>query len=334
MLKKLNLNIILDFYLLLSIVDTLVIWFWGGGGYSSMYINKINEQNKLLSRDEIKLSDYDNMFINNRYIILNKRLENNIYLREIYDVNIGSFESSITDTIKDDCTFERVYKETSLVIQNNKAVNITVSKILPTIKSFFKLGYSEKDNLVSNPFIGTFDLEVYRNTNDLGKVYAAGFCVLNKDPILFYLNKNDVNNKDILLECLNSMLRSEYDGYTFYVHNLSYDGVFILHKLKYINFQKGYEYYKIHSLFRDNSLLKIEISVDRVLSGRKQAVIGARKKPKDIKITFIDSFNILSQKLSKLCEAFDVETTKGNFPYDFVNENTLNYIGETPSLKY
>ncbi|MFC4463017.1 hypothetical protein ACFO4M_31970, partial [Pseudonocardia nematodicida] len=169
----------------------------------------------------------------------------------------GSFESSITDIIKDDCTFERYYKETSLVVRNNNAVNISVSKTLPTIKNIFKLGYNgftaEKDNLVSNPFIGTFDIEVFKNKDGFGEVYAAGFCGLNKDPNLFYLNKNEVGNRDILLECLNSMFTSEYDGYTFYVHNLNYDGIFLLHKLKSINLQNGSEYYKIDPLFRDNS---------------------------------------------------------------------------------
>jgi DNA polymerase type B, organellar and viral len=38
--------------------------------------------------------------------------------------------------------------------------------------------------------------------------------------------------------------------------------------------------------------------------------------------------------LRETCKSFGLEKEKGVFPYDFPNENNLNYIGEVPELKY
>ena len=38
--------------------------------------------------------------------------------------------------------------------------------------------------------------------------------------------------------------------------------------------------------------------------------------------------------MAKLTKGFGVETLKSIFPYFFVNENNLNYIGEVPDIKY
>ena len=53
-------------------------------------------------------------------------------------------------------------------------------------------------------------------------------------------------------------------------------------------------------------------------------------KKKNIKISFRDSYQIL---IGSLAKSFHVED-KGLFPYDFVNVNNLNYIGEVPDIKY
>lgn len=71
----------------------------------------------------------------------------------------------------------------------------------------------------------------------------AGFCIEGKDPIMFYLDNLKYNN--VLIDCINTMLSSKYNGYIFYVHNLNYDGVFIIYNLKLVNELKGYDYYKI-----------------------------------------------------------------------------------------
>ena len=53
---------------------------------------------------------------------------------------------------------------------------------------------------------------------------------------------------------------------------------------------------------------------------------------KKVKITFVDSLNLLNNSLATLARDFKVKTEKGYFPYEFVTRETLNYIGVTPSL--
>lgn len=149
---------------------------------------------------------------------------------------------------------------------------------------------------------------------------------------MFYLDNSKYNN--VLIDCIDYMLSSRYNGYVFYVHNLNFEGVFLLYNLKLVNDLKGYDYYKINPLYKDSSLLKIEISIEKELSTKKQSNIGVRFKPRPIKITFIDSSNLLRGRLRDLCEAFGLESGKGYFPYSFVKSNRLNYIGKTPEYSY
>ena len=51
-------------------------------------------------------------------------------------------------------------------------------------------------------------------------------------------------------------------------------------------------------------------------------------------VTICDSFAILTNGLAKLCKDFDIETSKGIFPYNFANESTLFYKGSTPDFGY
>jgi hypothetical protein len=57
-------------------------------------------------------------------------------------------------------------------------------------------------------------------------------------------------------------------------------------------------------------------------------------KKKYVKITLVDSLNILNSSLEVLSKAFKVETSKGIFPYSFVSLERLNYIGSIPEYKY
>lgn len=59
-------------------------------------------------------------------------------------------------------------------------------------------------------------------------------------------------------------------------------------------------------------------------------MVGASRYYMDI----VDSYNILAHKLDDLCEAYSTTTTKGIFPYDFMTNNTLFYIGRKPKINY
>ncbi|KAI0798274.1 ribonuclease H-like domain-containing protein [Xylaria sp. FL0064] len=297
----------------------------------NIYIDKINEQKKLLLKPTINYNNYDSMFKFNNYIILNKTIQNKVIAREIYDSELGVFEACFKDIIVNKHNFIRTYNNVTLTIKLNEISDFRIKKELSLIKYVKDKSLVRRDTLVSNPFIGVFDLEAFNDLDGYAKPYAAGFCILNQDPVTFYL---DNKNEDVLLNCLNSMLVSRYDRYTFYIHNLNYDGVFIINKLKSVNLDKGYEYYKINSFFRDSSILKLEISIKRVLGTKKPSKIGARRRPKDIKIVLLDSSNMLKGKLRDLCESFGLDAGKGYFPYKFVNTNNLHYVGITPSISH
>jgi hypothetical protein len=165
-------------------------------------------------------------------------------------------------------------------------------------------------------------------------VYALGFVILGEEPKTYYLN-DGITSEQLVLNCLNDMLVNKYNGYTFYTHNFgNYDSIFLLKILKEFNCEKGYEYYKIKELCRDNKILKLEIKVKKALSDRNQSKIGVRKDPGYNTITIVDSLNILNQSLDKLCRSFNVPITKGNFPYSFVKRDTLHYVGNTPNYEY
>jgi len=278
------------------------------------YIDIISSQSNIIFKDSEYKLEFDSMHLfNDKYIILSTKLDNGTIHRNIYDAKLGVFEAKFIDYIINDTTFERKYKSTIFTISNDKLIMMSITKELSVLNSDSIEHVHKKQVLVSNPFIGSFDLEAFEDSDGYAKVYAAGFCVLSDNTVKFY---KDNDEQDVLLECINAMLVKKYSGFTFYVHNLNYDGVFILNKLKVFNEINDKEYYKINTLYKDSSILKIEVSI------------------KDIKIIFVDSSNLLKGKLRKLCESFGLSTQKGNFPYKFVNKDTLHYIGDTPSYNY
>ena len=118
------------------------------------------------------------------------------------------------------------------------------------------------------------------------------------------------------------MLQPKYHNYIFYVHNLGGFDVLFIHKiLKEYNLINNKEYYILKSIYRDDIIIKLSISIKI-------------NKNKYIKINLVDSLNILNSSLDSLSKSFKVKIKKSIFPYTFVKKENLNYIGETPNIKY
>jgi len=101
----------------------------------------------------------------------------------------------------------------------------------------------------------------------------------------------------------------KYDNHRIYIHNLAnFDAIFLLKILAKIGFCKPL----IHN--------------DRIIS--IQLIFG------DHVIYFRDSQQILIGSLAKLGKSFKVETIKSLFPYFFVNESNLDYIGSVPNMNF
>ena|ERR1700742_96496 len=103
-------------------------------------------------------------------------------------------------------------------------------------------------------------------------------------------------------------MNNDLNGYTIYIHNLGrFYSIFILKSLilnPNIN---------LVPLWKDNSILSLTINY------------------LEIKITLLDSFQLIPDNLENILNSFKSITPKGKFPYSFVNKNNLFYIGNKPS---
>ena len=107
----------------------------------------------------------------------------------------------------------------------------------------------------------------------------------------------------------------KYHNYTIYAHNGgNFDFNFIF-KLIFNNFNSVTKI-----LSRENSLLTFSV----------KHKIGKN----NVKVVFNDSYSLLPFSLDYLGKSFEVNTKKGIFPYNFVTKDTINYIGNAPSLNY
>lgn len=296
------------------------------------YLDVLNKEKRLLLHKEKLVDDIDSMYLyRNEFIILNKKVGDLVFSREVYIAETGKYVNAYLDTVLDsnNNTFSRKKGKLVLYVSNDKIIHLVASKDLSIIKYVAK-GYKAQPN----PFIGSLDLETYLDTDGYTKIYALGYIVSGEKPKTFYIDK-DMDSDKLLLKCLDSILIGKYDKCIFYTHNFGgYDSVFILKVLKEVNIKKGFEYYKLDPLYRGSNALKLNISVKKELSDRKQRNVGVRKEPGFYKITIADSYALLNDNLFDLSHSFDIKAVKGHFPHSFVKKDTLNYIGNTPPMHY
>ena len=115
------------------------------------------------------------------------------------------------------------------------------------------------------------------------------------------------------------MLNYANSNYIYYVHNLGRFDVIFLHKILLDYNLNVKDKYVLTPLYRDNKILRLVIK---------------SKENRSIKISLVDSMNLLNNKLSKLYKDYNVKNTKGYFPYSLVNKHNLNYEGLTPHISY
>ncbi len=290
-------------------------------------IKKVNPFSQL-----IPLKDNLVFYTNNsgKYIIaldINHHPNNNFPIQ--YNISIYTYDGSHVLNVVDSCvdhnSFVRIIGNVTNTITKNSCFEaITVTNTSLKIKlepvKLNKLNYSFKNLLVASPYIGTLDLETYIYKG-ISKVYAIGFYTKQyfKQSNIFYINPNTLDSNELILKCIDSMLVPKFSGYTFYVHNLGrYDIVFLLKPL--IN--KKDPIYKLEIISRDGLILSL--------------IISKKVGNKNHTIKIVDSYNMLSHKLKDLCKTYQsgVDITKDIFPYRFMNENTLFYTGDKPSIDF
>lgn len=113
----------------------------------------------------------------------------------------------------------------------------------------------------------------------------------------------------MLLQALIDLLDFNPDAKV-YIHNFAnFDYMFLIDVL--------FKNFKVQPFFKDNKVIKLTYH---------------HKDNDKTKITLFDSYLILPSSLRTLAIKYKVSDQKGYFPYNFANENNLNYIGITPDI--
>jgi hypothetical protein len=290
--------------------------------YNSLGIEQIHITNKLYP-NSINLNDYG--------ILITKYYE---YNNEKY--SLYQYTSNIQILVKDIINNDIINRKCIVLKNKNKILtyfDIIDSKLNTFLRDIgnnkltFKLNGEllNKESVINNKFIKkdkkelihdtkilTFDIECYLNKNNKFIPYASGFTDGIKSK-LYYLTDNKDSN-EMLYNSIYDMLLN-YNNYTVYVHNFSnFDYYFILNTLNNVSTIKSDPFYK------DNKLYSLKLSY--------------KINNKDHSIIIKDSYLLLPNSLRKLGIDYKVNILKGYFPYSYINENNLNYIGNIPDYIY
>ena len=200
-------------------------------------------------------------------------------------------------------SFIRVINSQKYYFENNNQVLFT--KDLSKTKFISKLPKSK--NLTNN-FI-TLDIETYIKDNIM-----TPYCISTYDGKM--TNSNYIldfkNSDEMLLSTLKSILIRKYNGYNIYIHNMAkFDIIFLLKYLVKLG--------NVSPIIHNGRIISINLNYGKNLEYRLQ---------------FKDSYLILLAAWAKLAQSFIVDIQKSIFPYKFVNENNLDYIGNVPEFKY
>ena len=303
---------------------------------NSVTINKADLNNLDLINTKFYLRDV----VNPWYILVISNYTNNQSRRsakQAFDLS-GNLLKSIEDIKFDDHSIRKSNNVDILLNLNNKIIykEPRLTDINPI--SLEKINNKNVDSTLENMKIGVIDLEAYyKLLVDKEKIYSGGFYTyIDSSPVIESLDK-DLNSDKLVVSLIEKMFKEKYRGVIFYCHNFGkYDIFFILKIL--LDYNQGVsvnDRYKYDYRFRDGVILKLKIS-KKVYYNSKDKSNKPIKKFKTVSITICDSYSILTDNLDKLCKNFNInkDEAKSIFPHDFATENTLFYIGSTPSYYY
>lgn len=170
-----------------------------------------------------------------------------------------------------------------------------------------------------NAKFGAFDIETYSSKGPDGEglqiPYAAGFTDFKGVPSVFYARKGE-DEFLVLVRALQALFCYKYNGGTFYVHNLArFDSRLILEALG-----------KVDGI----SCALWGRDMCNIFKIRLSKLVGKKR----FNVVLLDSVYHLPFKLEVLGRKFDTEVKKTTFPYEFVNKDTLFYIGPRPADSY
>src|SRR6266850_686529 len=232
-------------------------------------------------------------------------------------ISYGFKEGIISEKniIKSDLSFQK-YKNNNLVISFNP---LDFGKVLTINKLVNETLYilQTKDNLITKILSSENQnsIEIFKDADLIIKFNVLiPYCISIYDGKIAYsyFISDFKDSQDLILTALKSILTRKYNGYNVYMHNMAkFDIIFLLKHLVKLG--------DVTPIIHNGRIISINLNFGKNLEYRLQ---------------FKDSYLILLASLDKLTKGFIVETLKSIFPFLFVNEDNLDYIGEVPEFKY
>ena len=246
-----------------------------------------------------------------RYFVTdgNKTFEIDVHLDGLVNkVKIlGAIDLEWTDTklandLGDNTTFKREIKKSTIYFIDGE---IVLRKQLLPAKPYLKASADPK----LNSDFHIIDIETIKKD---GKLIPYLICGYNgTDYITSYANST-IDQKTLFTSFFEQLLSKIKPGKTYvYAHNLSgFDGIFLMKHLL--------SFGKVTPLLFNGKIISIKVKVT------------GNNKSDTKTIVFKDSYLLLPLSLRKLCEAFEVESSKGYFPFKLMN---IFYKGILPKLE-
>ena len=287
--------------------------------------NKISNLKNYLYKD-VFMDNYGDLVLDKNKILIGYKLQNNSYISVktyMNNENLKCNKVSIRDFDANNLTFKpyilrewidtktesgfiREYNKTKYFYNNNNELINAESSF-----SFPSFPLIKKAKHISSK-IGTIDFETYGSNYGTGyqTVYAGGWATKGK-TVLTYKTHRETSDQLVNRIFKSIFINKDLNGYTFYAHNLGrFDSIFIL---KSLILDSDIE---LTPIWKDNAILSLKI------------------KYGDIVIFLLDSLQLIPGSLDNILKSFNSSIQKGKFPYSFVNEKNLYYIGEKPSKDY
>jgi hypothetical protein len=230
----------------------------------------------------------------------------------------GKLQFEWTDHIKEDNSLIREIGKTTILWKDNE---IIWSKKLKATKPITKKKIS---SAIKEDFI-TMDIETFSlplNNISKGDPLIGGGEVLTPYLLCWYDGKRDKshsyfvgegdNFRNTIYKVMKDICIRKYKGYKIYFHNFSkFDGIFKIKHLVNIG--------KCTPIIHKGKIIPFSFSPNW------------KKDSLNYKVTFYDSYLLLSSSLSKLSKSFQVDSPKDLFP-TFLND--INYKGVVPDISY
>ena len=251
---------------------------------------------------QIVIDGFTRFFVSNnnktfQIDVSSDRLVNNVTL-------LGASDLNWIDTFVSEGCFKREIQKSTIYFLDG--VEILRKQTLGA-KPFRRLNVDK----YLQKYIITMDLETIKQNN---KLIPYLICAYNGTDYITSYADSTLNQKLLFSNFFKGLLTFFKKGgvLNVFAHNLSnFDGVFLLNHLM--------EYGKLEPLYFNGKLMsiKLKINIEGEYFGKT--------------IVFKDSMLLLPVSLRKLCEVFNINSTKSYFPYGLTN---IFYTGVFPKFEY